>query len=202
MLVHALTKAERREASDSRMISAAMKLIAEKGITRTSLAEVGIAAGYSRGLPVARFGSKLGLIEAIVDFVDDNFAAISPEQTEGLRGLQAVQARIAAHVENGTKSPVAAWVICHLYGEATSGHPELKPRMRTLSETFADGFEKHLLEARQDGEIAPDVDCKFTAAILVGVVRGIFVEWMLSDTKMNIKAITPLVQKMVRAVLD
>jgi len=200
-LVRALTKVERREISDKRMIGAAMKLIAEKGVARTTLAEVGLASGYSRGLPVARFGSKLGLIETIVDFVDDNFAAVSPELTGNLRGIQAAHARIAAHIEAGTKSPIAAWVICHLYGEATSGFPELRPRMHALSESFAKGFETHLVEAQQDGEIAPDVDCKLIATIFVGIVRGIFVEWMLSDKKMDMKSVLPLIQNVTDGLL-
>ena len=45
-----LTQAERTEISDSRMLDAAVSLIVEHGPAGTSLKEVGMLAGYSRGL--------------------------------------------------------------------------------------------------------------------------------------------------------
>ena len=59
-------QAERRGESDRRMMRAAARLIACKGVAGTSLAEVGVAAGYSRGLPVERYGTKLGLVRALL----------------------------------------------------------------------------------------------------------------------------------------
>lgn len=65
------SQAERRAESDRRMMLAALKLIAEKGSTGISMAEVGLAAGYSSGLPAARYGSKLAMLEAVVDFSEN-----------------------------------------------------------------------------------------------------------------------------------
>ena len=45
------TQAERRAESDSRMLRAATQLIAKHGSAGVSLAKIGVAAGYSRGLP-------------------------------------------------------------------------------------------------------------------------------------------------------
>jgi len=39
-----------------------------------TLADVGIAAGYSRGLPAHYFGNKTGLLEAIATHIVDGFA--------------------------------------------------------------------------------------------------------------------------------
>ncbi len=53
-----LTQAERTEISDNRMLDAAVALIVELGPASTSLKEIGLMAGYSRGLAGQRFGSK------------------------------------------------------------------------------------------------------------------------------------------------
>ena len=53
-----LTQAERTEISDNRMLEAAVELIVDRGPAATSLKEVGLKAGYSRGLAGQRFGSK------------------------------------------------------------------------------------------------------------------------------------------------
>lgn len=178
------------------MIRAAMQLVAEKGVARTTLADVGVAAGYSRGLPVERFGAKLGLLEAMMDSAESWFSAHAPQQIGDLSGLAAVSARIAAHVESGLASPVATRVIYYLYIEASFGEQELRPRMRSLSRAFAQGFRVHLVEAREAGEIAADADVDQIATAIVGMIRGVFVEWVLSDSETNIRALTPLLQRM------
>src|ERR1700748_893308 len=60
------TQAERAAESDRRLLRAALKLIAERGYRNTSLAAIGEEAGYSRGLVNDRFGSKAGLLWALV----------------------------------------------------------------------------------------------------------------------------------------
>src|SRR5262245_38936796 len=60
------TQHERVAESDRRMLAAALRLIGERGYRGTSLAAIGEAAGYSRGLVHERFGSKAGLLWALV----------------------------------------------------------------------------------------------------------------------------------------
>src|SRR5690349_3921570 len=60
------TQPERVAESDARMLAAALKLIGERGYKGTSLAAIGEAAGYSRGLVHERFGSKAGLLWKLV----------------------------------------------------------------------------------------------------------------------------------------
>ena len=61
MTVTGLTQDERAARSDARMGDAAVSLICERGAAGTTLTDVGMRAGYSRGLASARFGSKAGL---------------------------------------------------------------------------------------------------------------------------------------------
>jgi len=183
------------------MIVAAMGLIAEKGVARTTLADVGVAAGYSRGLPVERFGSKLGLLNAMIDSADAWFAEQAPMQVGSLRGLAAVRARIAAHVEGGLKSPIGARFVHYMYVDAAYGVTELRPRMQALMGAFAAGFQKHLVEARDAGEIAPDADCEKLAAVIVAMVRGVFVEWVLTEGATDLRALSPLMQEMATAAI-
>ena len=57
--------AQRREESERRMLDAALAIVARRGTVRMTLAEVGEAAGYSRGLPAHHIGSKAGLVQAL-----------------------------------------------------------------------------------------------------------------------------------------
>lgn len=55
------------EESKSRILDAAEMVFAHRGFDRTSLAEIGAAAGVSRGLPAYFFGSKEQLYTAVVE---------------------------------------------------------------------------------------------------------------------------------------
>src|SRR5258706_12229442 len=60
-------QAERRAQSERRLLDAATQLIAEQGFSKTTLAQIGAKAGYSRGLVNERFGSKGELVKVLAD---------------------------------------------------------------------------------------------------------------------------------------
>src|SRR5262245_47531411 len=63
--------------SQRRLKDAAIRLFAERGYRETSLQDVGEAAGISRGSVAWHFGSKAGLLEAIVsDTIEQTLAAL------------------------------------------------------------------------------------------------------------------------------
>jgi AcrR family transcriptional regulator len=185
------TQAERRRSSDRRMIKAAMQLIAEKGVAGTSLAEIGIAAGYSRGLPAERFGTKLGLMEAVIDSMEAWFARHAPMAVGDSRGLAAVLARADAHVEGALRSPVATTVLYSLSLDSIQVFPELRRRAVALNDSFREGFAFHLREARQAREIPASVDCDVAAALIVSLLRGIFMQWLTDRGHTDLAAVRP-----------
>src|SRR5262245_47190666 len=95
---------ERRRASDARMLRAAMAIIAQKGAGGASLAEIGVAAGVSRGLPAERFGTKLALLHALMDFMEGWFAERLRKAVGDKTGMDAVRARIDAHIDSACAS--------------------------------------------------------------------------------------------------
>src|SRR5213076_237185 len=60
------TQQERVAESAKRLADAAFELIAEKGFERTTAAEIGERAGYSRSMVRDRYGSKEALLESLL----------------------------------------------------------------------------------------------------------------------------------------
>jgi AcrR family transcriptional regulator len=60
------TQAQRRAESEHRLLSAAADIIAGEGYLALTLERVGERAGFSRGLASRKYGSKDGLIEALI----------------------------------------------------------------------------------------------------------------------------------------
>lgn len=195
------TQAERRRSSDRRMIKAAMQLIAEKGVAGTSLAEIGIAAGYSRGLPAERFGTKLGLMEAIIDSMEAWFARHAPTAVADSRGLAAVLARADAHVEGALRSPVATAVLYSLSLDSIQVFPALRRRAVALNDSFREGFAVHLREARDVGEIPASTDCDLAAALIVSLLRGVFMQWLTDRDGTDLALVRPQVLSFITHAL-
>jgi len=179
---------ERRRASDARMLRAAIDIIAQKGAAGASLAEIGVAAGFSRGLPAERFGTKLAFLNALMDFMEGWFAERLGKSIGDKAGLDAVLARIDAHIDSACASPVATAALYSLFVESLSAIPELQPRTRALSASFLGGFRAHLAQARKRGELRTGVDCAKAANIIVGMLRGLIIQSLLEGNAARLAA--------------
>lgn len=182
------TQSARRSKSDRRLIGAALKLIAANGADRTSLAEIGIAAGYSRGLPGERFGSKQRFLETIVDNMSEWFAASVEAARGDKKGLEAVRARIGAHFDAVTEAPEATRSLEILYIESLGPIPELKPRMIRFFTELQQGLAAHLVEAQELGEIDPGLDCTLLAETWLSTMRGIVLQSFFYTGKRRLTA--------------
>src|SRR5690349_6935585 len=76
------TQADRRKASERRLLAAAAEVIADKGSTRASFAEIAAVAGQSHSHPHYLFGSKANLLNALVA----DFSALYREEVVGRIG--------------------------------------------------------------------------------------------------------------------
>ena len=192
----------RRAESDRRLIAAALKLIAKQGVAGTSLAEIGLAAGYSRGLPSERFGSKAHFLEKLVDQMDQWFEAKLVTDLAGKAGLDAVIARLAAHFDGAMQGPVATRALYHLYIESLSVMPELKSRMAALSRAYLDGFVAHLQEAKRLGQVGRKLDCEEQAGIILAATRGMVIQSLLDPQSLELQTAKKILMQLFRQSLS
>lgn len=68
------TQAERRDESEARLLEAAARLIEAEGFGAVTFERVGAAAGYSRGLAAHKFGSKDGLVRAVIGYIQQRLS--------------------------------------------------------------------------------------------------------------------------------
>lgn len=158
------------------MLRAASQLIGRQGLGATSLAEIGLAAGYSSGLPVVRYGSKLGLLEALLDDMDRWCEATYTAATKGRRGLDSLRARIAAHVGSTRTLPEGTAAFQAMVIEARYSFPSLEKRLTALIQRWRQGFRDDLLDAQRLGEVPADMDCDAYADLIHGAMRGMLID--------------------------
>lgn len=183
------SQTERKAESDRKMMLSALELIARKGSTGISMAEIGVNAGYSSGLPAGRYGSKLAMLEAVVDFSEKWLhETMLKKAVQDKRGLEAVKARIGAHLDGARDTSVATIALFQLYMESLGTVVELRPRIIALSNEYKAGFKKHLYEAVEMGEIDPDCDLDQLAKFILGAMRGVAIQALIDGRTAELEA--------------
>lgn len=178
------SKERRRRESDRRMLRAAALLIGRHGTTGASLADIGVEAGYSRGLPVQRFGTKLNLLEAVIDTIEDRFMRQVERRIGNRSGCEALAERIRIQMEAVRDMPDSAVALYHLIVDSTGTMPELKPRIARLHALYRDNLRAYLLQARRMGELRKDVDIEQSIRAISGAISGICIQALVTgDTK-------------------
>jgi AcrR family transcriptional regulator len=182
------TQPERVAESDRRILAAALRLVGERGYRGTSLAAIGEAAGYSRGLVHERFGSKAGLLWALVKRM---LRAWNQEsEALGATGRVGIDA-LCDLLDNHRRAVAESRGIRAFYAlmfEALGPIPELRPEFSELHRRFRDDIERILNEGIAAGVVRADIDPGSQAAILLGTQRGIAFQALLDPEGFSLDA--------------
>lgn len=195
------SQAERTAESDRRMLRAALKLIGERGYQGTSLAAIGEEAGYSRGLVHERFGSKAGLLWALVKNMlrvwNQQGRARSDPKHVGIDALCDMldNHRSAIERDEGYRAFYA------LLFEVLGPIPELLPEFQKLHRDFRSDIERMLRDGIAAGSVRADIDPAAEAVILMSTMRGIAVQWLLEPHAFSLESTYETVKANLRRSL-
>jgi AcrR family transcriptional regulator len=169
------TQAQRREHTEAALLAAAAELVVEQGVRSLTLANVGVRAGYSRGIVSHHYGSKQALIDALARASQVGFVpgVALPPGLERLAFL--VHGYITALAHAGPLS--RAFLL--LWAEAATSS-ELAEVFRERDEAFRADLRDDVRAGIGSGDIRHDVDPAATAVAMVGQLRGIGLQLMLS----------------------
>jgi len=174
--------AQRREESERRMLEAALAIVAQRGTVRMTLAEVGEAAGYSRGLPAHHFGSKAGLLHALALYIGQRFGEQRARGPALQPGLQAILGNISFYFsrQGGAWTATRALLVMMTESAMDPGS-ELQAEVAAYNRSARAWFEQHIRTGIERGEIAPGTDPAVTAVVLLGAMRGVMLQWLVDD---------------------
>ena len=207
--------AQRREESERRMLDAALALVAQRGTVRMTLAEVGEAAGYSRGLPAHRFGSKAGLLHALAGYIGERFGRQRARGARPAPGLAAILGNIHFYFSRRGGAWTATRALMVMMSEVcmapTAGAPTaadaaavhaagLRADVAAYNRSALAWFEQHIRSGMAQGEIAAGTDPALTAVILLGAMRGVMQQWLV-DEQIKLPAVRDRLLQIVAQVL-
>lgn len=164
------TQAERRAATEGRLLDAAYSIVADHGVRAVTTAAVGELAGYSRGIVNHHFGSRDQLMSRLTEAVQGRFAPDPGSR----RGRERVLSVVGDYLALVRSSPQDMRVFLRLWAAAIGNEePGLRDAFTRRDARFRDYLEDAISEGLADGSIPPGTDASATAAVLVGLVRGI-----------------------------
>ena len=197
------TQVQRREMSEKQMLKAAIALFARQGYLKTTLSEVGKEAGYTAGLVSHKFGSKEGLLQAVVDHISHRFlndqlgeAIEQPSATASINNyIEIYLAEVSLR-----EGPMRALYV--IMGEALGAVPEIRQSIADLN-TGARGRLMSIIQRGIDqGEFRKETDTEAAAALIIGALRGLVMQHLMDPKKLNLKKLRETVQATVIASLS
>ena len=190
------TQQERSSQAEKALMDAATELFARRGVDQTSLADVGQAAGYSRGLVNHHFGTKATLVERLArraqtDFVA-NFDDLDGDAVDVLVTLIDNYFSTLEHGGDGTRAFFVMW------GAAIPSEATLRPVYATDDARFRFAVEAILRSGQDTKTVAADVDPSAGAVALVGLVRGVSAQYLVDPDAVDLSAAKKACKTFVR----
>jgi len=192
------TQVERRAEAEARLLATARLLIARKGWTGTTLAEVGEAAGYSRGLAGHYFGSKTGLLRAITQQINNAFFEELKQSAPIKPGLEAVVSFISVYFGRRDPEWTNTRALLLLMTEALLDGSENADQMVDYNVSVLKYLQENIRTGVASGEIDKSVSPAVGAEFVLGCLRGIMLQRLLHRSDVGVLAIRKHVLALVR----
>lgn len=180
------TQAERVAESDTRMLQAALRLVATRGYSQATLEAIGAESGYSRGLVSHRWGTKDKLLEELVDRVIEDFRRGLLERLRGLTGLDAVFCEIDCYLEGMDDPPLSSRAFFVLMLESIGPAPQIREHFARFGRKWQASLARTISKGQQLGSIRADVKAADEARLLIATLRGLRTQSMLDPASSDI----------------
>jgi AcrR family transcriptional regulator len=175
------TQQERQAISDAAMASAAVAIICERGAAATTLKDVGVRAGYSRGLAGYRFGSKAGLWSFLVHTIGEEWLRELGGVVAGTTGVGTLHAAIDAHRRLLVRSPDRIRAFYLLWFDSVGPDPVLRAQIARIHDRRRRDVERWIDGGIATGTVRADADVRAVAGQFVAQIVGIVYEWLVAD---------------------
>lgn len=179
------SQAERREEAEARLLQAAIAMVAERGLERVTLADIGETAGYSRGLPAHYFGSKAGLIVTLAQRLVAGFGQALDRVELHTPGLERLTGIVRFYLDSARKDPVGAKALLVLLADGLNNDLVREP-LAELNARSVKAFEANLAAAIEKGEARADIDVRAQAILILATLRGAVSQWQLAPGRIDL----------------
>jgi TetR/AcrR family acrAB operon transcriptional repressor len=188
---------EAAAATREQLLEAAERVFRERGVTRTSLAEIAAAAGVTRGAVYWHFRDKVDLFDAMCS------RATSPMQTmlerapedarnDALATLRALCVHALTHLATEPRARAFFEIIFHK-SELVGEMEQLASRHERECESARHRIEAVLRRAVAQRELPADTDTAIAGHVVHGAIIGLMHEWVIDPDAYDLESAAPAI---------
>ncbi|AGI24328.1 TetR/AcrR family transcriptional regulator [Pseudomonas sp. MT3] len=195
------TQQERRSEAEQRLLEAARRIVARKGWAGMTLAEVGTEAGYSRGLATHHFGSKAELLRALAGHANACFMDQVRAAPRFARGLQTLIGFVGVYLSPDEDEWLNNRCLLALMAEAVTEDSDTAEVLGEYNAQVVDYLSGHIRHGIEQGEIRAQIDPAAGAALVLGAMRGVMLQYLLKPARIDLALVRRQLQDFVGAAL-
>ncbi len=190
------TQEERKAESERKIIRAAIPIFAQQGYLRTTLSQVGEAAGYTGGLVSHRFGSKAGLLQAVIRNIGYRFMQDQIGDSLNTNSAQeALTNYIDIYMSEVTLREGTLRALYVIMGEALGGAEDIQADVAEFNKNVRVRVAEIISRGIRQGEFRKDVDPAAAAVLIMGMLRGVVMQYLFDHRAFNTKRDLPLLKR-------
>lgn len=156
------------------IVDAALHLIAENGMGNLTIRHLSRRLNVTDAALYYHFHDKLEIIQALVSRFEGEVDSIG----EDLHGWAAVEAALVRRTELVLASPDLARVL--FAEEVFQGEPEVEKLLYGMMKRHREIMLRYFSEAREAGEISPDIPPDTLFRMVIGPIRLLIKQWGMS----------------------
>ena len=163
------------------IVDAALHLIAEKGMGNLTIRHLSRRLNVTDAALYYHFHDKLEIIQALVSRFEGEVDSIG----EDLHGWAAVEAALVRRTELVLASPDLARVL--FAEEVFQGEPEVEKLLYGMMKRHREIILRYFSEAREAGEISPDIPPDTLFRMVIGPIRLLIKQWGMSGGAFDLR---------------
>jgi AcrR family transcriptional regulator len=180
--------AERRNEAEAALLKAAVQIVAERGLESLTLADVGEAAGYSRGLPAHYFGSKEGLEGALARHIVRNFGRGLGRTEKHALGFVRLLGVVGFYFDSSQKDTVYTRALFAILAEAVT-NPRLRKHIAELNAHSVSYIAENIKAGIAAGDIRKAINIQATATLILSSLRGAVTQWLTAPESVDLRTL-------------
>ena len=175
------------------ILESAIKLFTKRGFHKTTLKDIAQDIGISKGTLFYYYPSKEGLLYDIFDMGFETLVSLIKQMSE-LNQIGISEQRIEYLYNELLTHDYLMKINFNFVHEAIIGNACIKEKLKLQYEKWRSDVKEVIMEMNNDLTEA-QLDVK--AAIIIAVIDGIFLQYFMDPSKLNIKDISVELSKML-----
>lgn len=180
------TQAERSAESDRNMFDSAISLIKERGPDKTTLTDIGINAGYSRGLATYRYKTKDVFFSALVEHLHNLWCQELDRTIANTQGLDTVIKAVTALQNFFLSNPDNLLAMYKLYYYSIDHHSEMTQKLQTIHQHQREQATQWAQQAIDLEQAHAQLDRDSFASQYCALVFGAIYQWLVSPQAIDL----------------